>query len=226
MLIANHPGLIPAARLGRWLPVAAVAILLGGCGVTGTTATLNAPDGGVANPAVVRVADPGVVTAAPENAKARENGQGLGGFGGAKKQPAQPASLLPQIGPKVAARGADEAYQLTPDELKYDCKRITGKMQVRILQVRDQRERTLTSKTAQVFQQAVVPVIGGSPHGARPDDDFKRDRSWLEAFNVRLAEKNCAAYNLETELQPRGVRDTPKPVPNADLPKAAGKTKN
>jgi hypothetical protein len=136
--------------------------------------------------------------------------------------------LLPQIGPKVKARDANEAYQLTPDELKLDCKKLTGKMQVRLLQVRDQRERTLTTTASQLIQRSVVPVFGGSPHGARPDDDFKRDRAWLEAYNAQLAAKKCPTYNLENELQPRSIRDTPKPVPNPDAAdnKAAGKTKN
>jgi hypothetical protein len=128
-------------------------------------------------------------------------------------------SLMPQIGPKVQARDASVAYQLTADELKYDCKKLTGKMQVRILQVRDQRERTLTSSAAQAIQQTVVPVLGGSPYGANPGDDFKRDRAWLEAYNAQLAAKKCPTYNLETELQPRSIRDTPQPVPNADAPK-------
>jgi hypothetical protein len=137
-------------------------------------------------------------------------------------------SLLPQIGPKVKARNADAAYQLTPEELKLDCKKLTGKMQVRILQVRDQREQTLTTTASQLIQRSVVPVLGGSPHGARPDDDFKRDRAWLEAYNAQLAAKKCPTYNLENELQPRSIRDTPKPVPNPDAAadsKAAGKTK-
>jgi hypothetical protein len=128
---------------------------------------------------------------------------------------------MPQIGPKVQVRDANVAYQLTPDEQKYDCKKLTGKMQVRILQVRDQRERTLTSSTAQAIQQTVVPVLGGSPHGANPGDDYKRDRALLEAYNAQLAAKKCPTYNLENELQPRSIRDTPKPVPNADVPKPA-----
>jgi hypothetical protein len=132
-------------------------------------------------------------------------------------------SLLPQIGPKVAARKADSAYQMTPDELKLDCKKLTGKMQVRILQIRDEREKTLTSKTSQVMQRAVVPVLGGSPYGARPDDDFRRDRSWLEAYNAQLATKKCPTYDLDNELQPRSIRDTPKPVPNPDAPPAKTK---
>lgn len=136
------------------------------------------------------------------------------------------ADLLPQIGPKVAARDANATYQLSADELKLDCKKLNGKMQVRILQVRDQRERTLTSKTAQAIQSTVVPVFGGSPYGANPGDDFKRDKAMLEAYNAQLAAKNCPTYNLETELQPRSIRDTPQPVPKADTPKTGSKAKN
>lgn len=136
------------------------------------------------------------------------------------------ADLLPQIGPKVAARDPNAAYQLSPDELKLDCKKLNGKMQVRLLQVRDQRERTLTSKTAQTMQSAVVPVLGGSPYGANPGDDLKRDKALLEAYNTQLAAKNCPTYNLENELQPRSIRDTPQPVPQADKPNTNGKTRN
>jgi hypothetical protein len=127
--------------------------------------------------------------------------------------PVRSATLLPQIGPKVGLRPASAAYQLTADELKYDCKRLTGRMQVRLLQVRDQREQTLTSSTAQALQSTIVPVLGGSPVGANPADDYKRDRAWLEAYNAQLAAKKCPTYNLDNELQPRSIRDTPKPVP-------------
>jgi hypothetical protein len=144
--------------------------------------------------------------------------------------PSSSPSLLPQFGPKVKARDADATYQLTPDEQKLDCKKLTGKMQVRILQMRDQRERTLTSTASQLIQRGVVPVLGGSPHGANPGEDIKRDRAWLEAYNAQLAAKKCPTYDLENELQPRSIRDTPQPVPNAaqdpSSSKNGGKTKN
>jgi hypothetical protein len=131
---------------------------------------------------------------------------------------------MPQIGPRVQVRDANVTYQLTPDEQKLDCKKLTGKMQVRILQVRDQRERTLTSSTAQAIQQTVVPVLGGSQFGASPGDDFKRDRAWLEAYNAQLAAKKCPTYNLENELQPRSIRDTPQPVPKGEAAKTGQNT--
>jgi hypothetical protein len=119
----------------------------------------------------------------------------------------------------VQARDANAAYQLSADEQKLDCKKLRGKMQVRILQIRDQRERTLTSKTAQAIQSTVVPVFGGSPYGGNPAEDYKRDRAMLEAYNAQLAAKSCPVYNLENELQPRSIRDTPQPVPTGDAPK-------
>jgi hypothetical protein len=215
------PRICSVRRLRHRLVCAGLAAALGGC--ASNSGALSVTDGGATNAAIVKVADPVVsVTPGIETAKAKGHDQGIGGFGG-KKPSSEPVSLMPQIGPKVAARGANEAYQLTADELKLDCKKITGKMQVRILQVRDQREQSLTSTTAQTIQRTIVPVLGGSPHGANPNDDFKRDRAWLEAFNARLTEKSCPAYNLEAELQPRSIRDTPKPVPSAEGTKSAKK---
>jgi hypothetical protein len=222
----DQPTSTPFARF--WPLLAAVSVGLSGCGSASTASNLApatlSPGPSAAAP-LVKVAETPTVTA---DDKAKEKSKGFGGFGGSKtKAPEESLTtrLLPQIGPKVKARAPGEAYQLTADELKLDCKRINGKMQVRILQIRDQRERTLTSGTAQVIQRTIVPVLGGSPYGARPEDDFARDRAWLEAFNAQLAAKNCATYNLDNELQPRSIRDTPTPVPKPDAAKPDGKSK-
>jgi hypothetical protein len=168
----------------------------------------------------VQMVDPSPLTVAPAGKAAAASAPNTG---------LVRSDLLPQIGPKVKARAPDAAYQLTADELKLDCKRLTGRMQVRILQVRDQRERTLTSKTAQAIQSTVVPVFGGSPHGANPADDFRRDRAWLEAYNGQLAAKKCPVFDLENELQSRSIRDTPQPLPIAapgSRSSQTGKTRN
>jgi hypothetical protein len=138
---------------------------------------------------------------------------------GAKPAGAQPLlgnKLLPTIGQAVKPAGRPgDAYQMTPAELALDCKKLTGKMQLRILMIRDQNERLNPSKTAQVTQKIMAPVFGGSSYGSNVADDAKRDRAWLEAYNAQLATKNCPTYNLDEELQPRSVRDTPTPVPSA-----------
>jgi hypothetical protein len=95
----------PPGHSRRWrLPTGAVILVaaLGGCGTAATTGTMNATDGGVSNPAIIKVAD-------PVAGQTKDQGQGGGGFGGAKKPATEPANLMPQIGPKVAARNPNDA---------------------------------------------------------------------------------------------------------------------
>jgi hypothetical protein len=124
------------------------------------------------------------------------------------------ASLAPTIGQKVPdTYVAGKPYQLTQEELGLDCKRLTGRMQVRILQVRDTEVRGGSSKIAQGAQAAVTPILGGATRGADAAYDHARDRAHLDAMNKQLAAKDCPAFDLEAELQPRSIRDTPTPVP-------------
>ncbi len=124
------------------------------------------------------------------------------------------SNLAPQLGQKLPdTYVAGQPYQLTKEELALDCKRLTGRMQVRILQTRDAEDRGGGSKIAQTAQSAIVPVFGGTSRGADAAADAARDRAYLEAMNRQLAAKNCATYDLDAEMQPRSIRDTPTPVP-------------
>jgi hypothetical protein len=62
-------------------------------------------------------------------------------------------------------------------------------------------------------QSAVTPVLGGTTRGANTTADAARDRAYLEAMNKQLAAKNCATFDLDAEMRPRSIRDTPTPVP-------------
>lgn len=126
-------------------------------------------------------------------------------------------SLAPQIGQKAPdTYKLGQPYQLSQEELGLDCKKMTGRMQIRILQVRDVSLRSNTSAASRTIQQTVTPVLGGTSHGADPVRDQSRDRAWLEAMNKQLAAKKCAVFDLESELRPHSIRDTPTPVPNPD----------
>jgi hypothetical protein len=103
-------------------------------------------------------------------------------------------------------------YTLGPDELALDCKKLTGRMQVRILQIRDHNERSVGTGVARAAQQVAQPVFGGATYGARPDADVARDRAVLEAYNRQLAAKNCKTFDLDAELRPKPVRETPTPT--------------
>jgi len=123
-------------------------------------------------------------------------------------------TLTPQIGQKAPdTYKPGQAYQLTKEELALDCKRLTGRMQLRILQARDTNVRGGGTMAARGLQSVTTPIFGGTMHGADPVADFARDRAMLEAMNRQLAAKNCATFDLEAELQPRSSGDTPRPIP-------------
>lgn len=109
-------------------------------------------------------------------------------------QGAQTVSQLP------AASGA--GYQLTPTELELDCRKLTGRMAVRIVQIRDFHKRSQTTALSRGMQSVTAPVLGGNYQGIDPDGRYARDRAQLEAFNRRLAEKDCANFDLDAELKP------------------------
>lgn len=124
------------------------------------------------------------------------------------------AKLAPQVGQRTPDRYVPgQPYKLSPDELAMDCRKLTGRMQIRILQIRDADQRGRTSSLAQSTHSAVVPVLGGTTHGADPAADLARDRAELEAFNRQLAAKGCNVFDLDEELRPRSFRDTPTPIP-------------
>jgi hypothetical protein len=129
--------------------------------------------------------------------------------------------LLPQVGqisPDTYRAGG--VYTLNAEELALDCKRLTGRMQVRILQARDASVRSSGSALARGTQAVVTPVFGGPNQGTDLAFDATRDRAYLEAMNKQLGAKNCATYDLEAEMRPRSIRDTPTPVPKGNAAKA------
>ncbi len=132
------------------------------------------------------------------------------------------SDVLPQIGQKAPdTYRSGQVYQLTAEELKLDCKRLTGRMQVRILQIRDAGERDNGNAVARGLQSTLTPVLGGTTYGVDRQADFVRDKAVLEAMNQQLATKNCATYDLDAELRPRPLRDTPTPVPKGAAKQAS-----
>jgi len=100
---------------------------------------------------------------------------------------------------------------LTKAEAGYDCKKINGRMQILILQVRDYPERDKGSVLARGLQGMSVPIFGGTRSGIDPDGQYARDLRKLQAFNARLAELKCPTFDLEAELSTRDLHHTPKP---------------
>jgi hypothetical protein len=126
-----------------------------------------------------------------------------------KVSPSVTPSLTP---PDLSA--ANDGYRLSPDEINYDCKKLTGHIQLRIRQLRSTRADAKTSEIGRTMQKVATPLIGGTNRGIDQDGDNARDLSMLKAYNGRLAAKNCATFDLERLLAP-GNTDAPRPIPKA-----------
>jgi hypothetical protein len=114
--------------------------------------------------------------------------------------------------PAVATSASKSAYVLSADEQALECKQLIGRMQIRILEIRDYNERQQTSKASQLLQSGVTGLFGGTSKGIDPNGEYAKDRAILDAYNGQLAAKGCKTFNLDTELQPKNFRETPTPV--------------
>lgn len=126
----------------------------------------------------------------------------------------QRASAPSQAAPQ---RPASIPYKMTPADLALDCPRLTGRIRVRIRQIRASINDAPTSSLSRGLQAATVPVLGGSSFGIDPRADVASELGQVEAYNKRLNEKNCAAFDLDDVLAP-GNRSDPKPVRRTNVP--------
>lgn len=122
---------------------------------------------------------------------------------------APPAAPVVQTVSQLPAPGA---YQLTEEERGLGCKRLTGRMAVRIVQIRDYQSRSHASGLARSIQASVKPMFGGPGQGADPAATYAHDRAKLEAYNQELARRQCPNFDLDAELAP-GAKDPPRTRP-------------
>ena len=127
--------------------------------------------------------------------------------------------LLPVSTSAGAAEPVAGSYALSASEQELDCKQLTGRMQIRILEIRDYNERNTTTLASRAMQSAVTGIIGGTSTGKDPSGAYAKDRAMLDAYNRQLAVKGCKTYNLDDELKPKDFRVTP--VPNTAAPSKA-----
>jgi hypothetical protein len=127
-----------------------------------------------------------------------------------------PAALAPETQAGTTA----VVYTLNEEELGLDCKKLTGRMQVRILQIRDYETAPKTTLLARALQSVSTTVLGGPKEGTSPASRNAQDRAVLAAYNRRLAAMGCPTFDLEAELSPKDVKHTPEPVPGSQEPAA------
>jgi hypothetical protein len=117
--------------------------------------------------------------------------------------------IVKQKPTETGALDANGAYQLGPTELKFDCKKLTGRIQLRLLSLRDAGAVEPSSAAARAIHGVAGAALGGSTARSDPDADKRRDRAMVEAYNRQLAAKGCKTFDLEAELKKPPGLDTP-----------------
>jgi hypothetical protein len=109
------------------------------------------------------------------------------------------AKSEPQVATPVAADGS---YVLSAKERGFNCRRLTGVLQIKIQQYRSDASRGPTSTITTATQSAIAkPMAGGQ---VKPDNEGEhaRDRARLVALNEMMIEKKCGRFDLAAALDP------------------------
>lgn len=111
--------------------------------------------------------------------------------------------------------GTNGTYALNSDELDLSCNKLKGRIQLRVLEVRDRSLKqnptllsTYLQQTAGGMQQIVNNFQTDSTNKTNDTDDSQerdsidtvQDLAVLTAYNQRLAQLGCAQYDILTEL--------------------------
>ena len=114
--------------------------------------------------------------------------------------------------PPLTGDATGFTYQLSEKEMTYDCKKLTGIMQVRILQMRGKDGHAKISLASHGVGSVNQSVFGASAGPISPEVQYTQDHAILEAYNRQLAAKNCKAFDIATELKvDANTRTTPTP---------------
>ncbi|MBN9276397.1 MAG: hypothetical protein J0I57_02020 [Hyphomicrobium sp.] len=101
----------------------------------------------------------------------------------------------------------DGSYVPSAAERGYNCRRLTGIMQLKIQQVRDSEANPSGGLISSMMSQSTPRhTATGAPSAA-----YSPERAQLAALNNLMAEKNCGRFDLDAALKP-GNTDTPEPI--------------
>jgi hypothetical protein len=125
---------------------------------------------------------------------------------------------LKQTSNPEGTMGADGSYTLSEEELKFDCKRLTGSTQIKILQLRHYSSRP-TPSTASKWMGGISDTFGrgadtimGKSSPPPVASDYARERAHLETLNATLKSKGCPTFDLDAELRPEKGSEMPTPI--------------
>lgn len=114
-------------------------------------------------------------------------------------------------------------WQPRLDEQKMNCKQLSGRVQVLLLQLRSNSGQKQASGLSLGLHSAFASTVGTTATGSDPAGDNATDMGRLKDYNQRLVAMNCKSYDLDYELR----QTDPSEMPAARVlpPKQAGKPK-
>src|SRR3954451_13728369 len=88
---------------------------------------------------------------------------------------------------------------------KLTCKQIVGRMQVRIMTIRDQGTRGQSSALSRGIQSGFAATFGNLDHGVDPEGEYAAEVKQLDDYNQRLVTMGCNSYDLQFELNQKDM---------------------
>ena len=121
--------------------------------------------------------------------------------------------------PPLTGDATGFTYELSEKEKRYNCRKLTGVMQVRIQQMRGKNGRPKTSLASRGIHAVNKSVYGETAGRVDPEEQYTRDHAMLEAYNHRLATKNCKTFDIAAELRAdESTKGVPTPTAGEDAP--------
>jgi hypothetical protein len=121
------------------------------------------------------------------------------------------AFVLIALGAALPSAALAKKQAPVPDD-KLNCKQITGRMQVRIMEIRGHGERQQASSFSRGLQSGFVATFGNLAHGVDPEGTYAADLKMLSDYNQRLVAMGCKSYDLDFELNQKDMNETPMPT--------------
>ena len=96
--------------------------------------------------------------------------------------------------------GITSGYVLTSEELALPCNKLRGRIQLRILEVRDRSKKVQPSAIANSLRWDADTSGIWHEKGSLSDIGSTHDMAVLTAYNKRLTQLGCQNYDIVTEL--------------------------
>ncbi len=113
--------------------------------------------------------------------------------------------------PPAPITTADGSYTPTDKERSFNCRRLTGIIQIKIQQLRDEMGQAPSSRITAVTEKALTKPMLGSQVKQNTPAEQSRDRARLVALNQLMIEKKCGHFDLESALDPANT-SSPEPI--------------